>query len=235
MGLPIQSAPTYTCVLPSNGDEVKFRPFLVKEQKVLILARESEDTKQSLNAVKDLISAVTFNKVDADELAMIDLEYLFLKVRAVSVGETIELTLSCKANDCMATEKVQINLDEINAKGEMPSTNTVMISETVGIEVRTPKVKDIKSTNQNQDDVDVGLDVVKNSIVAIFDEEQVYDKSDMGKSDLDEFIDSLTYKQLELLGDWFDDLPKLSHTVEWKCKTCDVENLRELEGINSFF
>jgi hypothetical protein len=95
MGLPIQSAPTYTCVLPSNGDEVKFRPFLVKEQKVLILARESEDTKQSLNAVKDLISAVTFNKVNADELAMIDLEYLFLKVRAVSVGETIELTLSC--------------------------------------------------------------------------------------------------------------------------------------------
>jgi len=235
MGLPIQSAPTYTCVLPSNGEEVKFRPFLVKEQKVLILARESEDTKQSLDAVKELISAVTFDKVNADELAMIDLEYLFLKVRAVSVGETIELNLYCKDKNCNETQKIKINLDEIESKGEVPESNTVMINDTIGIEVRTPKVKDIKNTDSTKPDVDVGLDVVKNSIVSIFDEEQVYDKSDMSKSDLDEFIDSLTYKQLELLGDWFDELPKLSHTVEWTCTACSTENLRELEGINSFF
>ena len=235
MGLPIQSAPTYTCVLPSDGTEVKFRPFLVKEQKVLILARESEDAVQSLNAVKELINAVTFDKVNADELAMIDLEYLFLKVRAVSVGETIELTLQCRTEDCTGTEKIGINLDEIEANGEQPTSNTVMISDTVGIEVRTPLVKDIKSTSLNQADADVGLDVVKNSITSIFDDEQVYDNSDMSKSDLDEFIDSLTYKQLELLGDWFDDLPKLSHTAEWKCNVCERENKRVLEGINSFF
>jgi hypothetical protein len=235
MGLPIQSAPTYTCVLPSDGTEVKFRPFLVKEQKVLILARESEDTVQSLSAVKDLIHAVTYEKVNADELAMIDLEYLFLKVRSVSIGETIELSLTCRDQECNGSEKVRINLDEIEASGEQPTTNTVMINDTVGIEVRTPLVKDIKLTNQNQADADVGLDVVKNSITSIFDEEQVYDKSDMSKSDLDDFIDSLTYKQLELLGDWFDDLPKLSHTAEWKCNVCERENKRVLEGINSFF
>ena len=170
MGLPIQSAPTYTCVLPSNGTEVKFRPFLVKEQKVLILARESEDTVQSLRAVKDLIHAVTYEKVNADELAMIDLEYLFLKVRSVSIGETIELSLTCRDQECNGSEKVRINLDEIEASGEQPTTNTVMINDTVGIEVRTPLVKDIKLTNQNQADADVGLDVVKNSITSIFDE-----------------------------------------------------------------
>ena len=113
MGLPIQSTPTHECVLPSNGETVKFRPFLVKEQKVLTLARESEDQKQVLRAVKDIIHAVTFEKVDAAKLAMADLEYLFLKVRCVSVGETTKVTVPCNVDtECNGSVELNINLEE---------------------------------------------------------------------------------------------------------------------------
>ena len=119
-GLPIQSAPTYSCVLPSDGREIKFRPFLVKEQKVLVLARESENAKETLEAVKTLISNVTFGEVNANELPMIDMDYLFIKIRAVSVGETSNIHLNCSNGDCKGSGEVLINLDEVEVVGEVP-------------------------------------------------------------------------------------------------------------------
>ena len=141
-GLPIQSAPTYTCVLPSDGREIKFRPFLVKEQKVLVLARESENARQTLEAVKILINNVTFGEVDANELPMIDMEYLFIKIRSVSVGETSDILLNCSNGDCKGSGEVTINLDDVKVEGEFPD-DTIMITDELGLVLKLMKVKDI--------------------------------------------------------------------------------------------
>ena len=116
MGLPIQSAPTYTCTLPFSGQEVKYRPFLVKEQKILVLAREGEDQRQIMDAVVKLIHNVTFEEVDAHKLAMVDLEYLFLQVRSVSVGETADITLSCGEEDCLVQDRLKLLSTKLRSK-----------------------------------------------------------------------------------------------------------------------
>jgi len=234
MSLPIQSAPTYTTNLPSDGREVKFGPFLVKEQKILVLAREGEDTKQTLDAVKELIHNVTFEKVVADELPMVDLEWLFIKIRAVSVGEHVSLTLPCKEESCSGTGKIRLNLDDIGTKGEIPENTTVMINDGVGVVLRFPMVKDLSGV----DDLPVGeqpIELVKRSMVQIFDGETVYNTNEIEQKELDEFIDSLTFKQLETIGGFFDNLPRLSHDIEFFCDVCKVSNTQTLEGLQSFF
>ncbi len=234
MGLPIQSAPTYTTKLPSDGREVKFRPFLVKEQKILVLAREGEDTERTLDAVKELIHNVTFEKVVADELPMVDLEWLFIKIRAVSVGEHVTLTLSCQHETCNGTGKVVLNLEEVGTKGEIPEDTTIKISDDVGVVLRFPMVKDLSGV----DNLPVGeqpIELVKRSMVQIFDGETVYNTNEIEQKELDEFVDSLTFKQLETIGGFFDNLPKLSHDITYMCDVCKVSNERTLEGLQSFF
>lgn len=234
MALPIQSTPTYTTVLPSNGEEVKYRPFLVKEQKVLVMAREGENNKQIMDSVKTLIHAVTFEKVDANKLATIDLEWLFLKIRAVSVGETSKLVLKCNHDGCTGSIPFDLNIDEIEVKGEFPDDNKVMISDTVGVTVRPPSVKD----TEGLEDLDPQLqavEVVKRSMVNIFDQESIYNVDELNQKDIDEFFDNLTFAQLNLLGEWFDRIPKLSHTVNVTCEQCGNTREQTLEGIQSFF
>jgi hypothetical protein len=234
MGLPIQSAPKYSTVLPSDGREVEFRPFLVKEQKALVLAREAKDTNQSLESIKTLIRAVTFDKVEPNDIPMIDLEWLFIKIRSVSVGETVNLKLVCDVEDCNGTGDVTVDLEEIKVVGEMPEEGTVMISDTVGVTLSMIKVKDIKGIDKLKQDEQI-FEILKRSIVTVFDEENVYVASDISESDLNEFIDSLTLSQLQLLGQFFDDAPKLSHTVSYKCNLCGEESTKTLEGLQSFF
>ena len=228
MGLPIQSTPTYTCVLPSDGREIKYRPFLVKEQKILTIARESEDQKQIFSAVKDLLEAVTTPPVVCNDLAVIDLEYLFLKVRAVSVGETSKVTTGCDTVDCKGSVELTVNLDEIEAEG-INDDGTIMINDDVGVVLTAPKVKHVVVG----DDDTLGL--ICKCVVRVFDNENVYESTDMTDKDMLEFIESLTFKQLELITEFFDNLPKLSHEVEGKCNICDSTTKRTLEGINSFF
>ena len=232
-GLPIQSAPTYRCVLPSDGREIKFRPFLVKEQKVLVLARESENARETLEAVKTLINNVTFGEVDSNELPMIDMEYLFIKIRAVSVGETSEIHLNCSNGDCKGTGEVVVNLDEVKVVGEVPD-DTIMINDDVGIVLKLIRVKDIGGIDELPEAEQV-IELLKRSVVRIFDAENVHDISDIASKDLDEFIDNLAFGQLEQLGDFFDKAPKLQKEVEFKCNTCETINTRMLEGLQSFF
>ena len=232
-GLPIQSAPTYTCVLPSDGREIKFRPFLVKEQKVLVLARESENAKETLEAVKTLISNVTFGEVNANELPMIDMEYLFIKIRSVSVGETSDILLNCSNGDCKGSGEVTINLDDVKVEGEFPD-DTIMITDELGLVLKLMKVKDIGGLDE-LNEADQVIELLKRSIVRIFDAENVHEASDINSKDLDEFIDNLAFGQLEKLGDYFDKAPKLQKEVEFKCNTCETINTRMLEGLQSFF
>lgn len=234
MGLPIQSAPTYKTVLPSDGREVKFRPFLVKEQKVLLLAKESENKKESLEAVKTMINNVTFGEIDANELATIDLEWLFIKIRAVSVGETTTVKMKCQEDDCSGTGDVSINFDEVEVKGELVD-NTVMISDDVGVVLRLLRVQDTTEIEENEDENESIFKLLNKSIDRIFDAESVYERTDISDEDVDEFIENLTIGQVEKLTDFFQSAPRLEHDVEFKCEVCNSQQTRKLQGLANFF
>ena len=234
MGLPIQSAPTYTCTLPFSGQEVKYRPFLVKEQKILVLAREGEDQRQIMDAVVKLIHNVTFEKVDAHKLAMVDLEYLFLQVRSVSVGETADITLSCGEEDCAGSGQTQVALNEVEVKGELPEENKFMLNDTTGVILRLPLVDELSKMDAGADE-EAGVQVLKMSIETIFDEENIYEASEIDKKDLDEFVESLTLQQVEELSKYFADMPRLEKEVHFKCNLCNTEQTRTLVGLSSFF
>ena len=233
MGLPIQSTPTHECVLPSNGETIKFRPFLVKEQKVLTLARESEDQKQILGAIKKMISAVTFEKVEATKLAMADLEYLFLKVRCVSVGETTKVSTPCNDTECNGSVQLNINLEEAEMVGENPDT-TIMINDTVGVVLKWPSVGIIEKV-EKVDNESNAIEVMKHCIVSIFDENEMYEMNEVSGDELNEFVDNLTFTQLGLLGEFFDNIPKLTIETKGECNICNETTNKKLEGLNSFF
>jgi hypothetical protein len=143
MALPIQSAPTYKTVLPSNGQEVEYRPFLVKEQKVLVMAKESNDQEQVMQSIIKMLDACTFGKLKIPNIAMMDMEWLFIKVRSVSVGETSKLVLGCTDEGCRGNAKVDLNLEDIAPTSEMPEEDTVMLTDDLGVKLKVPSVRDI--------------------------------------------------------------------------------------------
>jgi hypothetical protein len=233
MGLPIQSAPTYKTVLPSDGREVKFRPFLVKEQKVLMLAKEGEDKTESLEAVKNMINDVTFGEIDANDLAMIDLEWLFIQIRTKSVGESATVKMKCLEDDCSGTGEAFINFEEVEVKGEILD-NTIMVSDDVGVVLRLLKVEDTKDV-QDMPENEVIFYLLNKSIDRIFDAESVYERTDISDADVDEFIENLTFAQLGQLSEYFEKTPKLTKEVSFKCEICGTQQSRVLEGLQNFF
>jgi len=234
MALPIQSTPTYRTVLPVSGQDIEYRPFLVKEQNILVQAKEGTDAKQTMQSVKKLLQAVTSDKVVIEDLPTTDLEWLFIQVRKVSVGDTSKLLFPCVNRECPNTKDVTLVLDDIQPEGELPEDYTVMITDKVGLTLSVPTVENVEKVADFQEENQT-VELIKQSIVNIFDEENVYEGADLTKLERDEFVDSLTFPQLEILGKWFDQLPKLTTTLEWDCDECATRNEQKLEGIQSFF
>ena len=238
MALPIQSAPTYTCVLPSNGQEVKFRPFLVKEQKTLVIAKEGEDQKRSLDSIKSMIKSVTAYQenewLDVEKLPMFDIEYLFIKIRAVSVGETVKINLSCQEEGCNGTGEVTVNLDEVQTTKPEGVEPKIMITDELGVVLRYPDWNTMESV-QKIPQQEQPIEMLKKCIVEIFDAENVYTADDVSSKDLSEFVDNLTFPQIEKLGGYFDDMPKVFYDAEYTCKVCGTKQSRTMEGLQSFF
>jgi len=232
MALPKQSAPKYTCVLPSDGREIEYRPFLVKEQKVLLLAQEEEDDAAMFRAVQDLITNVC-KDVKSEMLPVIDMEWLFLKIRSKSVGETANIKLTCTDPKCDGTGEAVVNLDDVEVVGDQPE-NKIMLDDEIGIEMRYPRVSDVNQV-QGKDQATQTLEMLKNSIVKIFDEENVYPTADASTNELNEFVENLTMYQLEKITEYFNSIPSLQLEVESKCSTCDRELKTTAKGINSFF
>ena len=183
MALPIQSAPKYTISLPSDGKEVKFRPFLVKEQKLLMLAQEENDEGKTMEAIKDLIRTVTFQEVEPETLPIIDMEYLFLKIRAKRVGETVNLQVTCQDPKCDGHGEVVINLDDVEVVGDEPE-NKIMINDEIGIELRYPRIGDIDLINSEEGSMTQTLEMLKRCMVTVFDQEDVYPTSDSSTQEL---------------------------------------------------
>ena len=232
MALPKQTAPKYTCILPSDGREIEYRPFLVKEQKVLLLAQEQEDDAAMFRAVQDLITNVC-EDVKSETLPVIDMEWLFLKIRSKSVGETANIKLTCTDPKCDGTGEAVVNLDDVEVVGDQPESK-IMLNDEIGIELRYPRVSDVNQV-QGKDQATQTLEMLKNSIVKIFDEENVYPTADASTNELNEFVEGLTMQQLEKITTYFDSIPSLRLDVESKCTTCDRELKTTAKGINSFF
>ena len=232
MALPKQTAPKYTCILPSDGREIEYRPFLVKEQKVLLLAQEQEDDAAMFRAVQDLITNVC-EDVKSEMLPVIDMEWLFLKIRSKSVGETANIKLSCTDPKCDGHGEAVVNLDDVEVVGDQPESK-IMLNDEIGIEMRYPRVSDVNQV-QGKDQATQTLEMLKNSIVTIFDEENVYPTADASTNELNEFVEGLTMQQLEKITTYFDSIPSLQLDVESKCTTCGRELKTTAKGINSFF
>ena len=235
MALPRIDSPKYELTVPSTGETVEYRPYLVKEEKILMLAMESKDQNQMIRALRDVIAGCTDGKVQVDKLAMFDLEYVFLKIRAKSVGETSKIGIKC--TDCDTKNEFEINLEEVQVQGEVKKEAKIALTDSVGVVLRYPTVKGIqRQLGKNQgNDAEVSMAAVASAIESIYDAENVYSAEDETSESLMGFLDSLTSQQFKKIAEYFDDMPRLKHDINYKCKSCGVENKQTLEGLTSFF
>ena len=234
MALPKLNTPTYSLVLPSTGEEVKFRPFLVKEQKLLMLAQESENNKEMLDTVVKIVSSCTFNKVDPTHSPLFDIEYVFLKLRAKSGGENVEVTLLCPDDEETYTTK-KINLDEIEIEVDESHSNEIQLTEQIKLIMKYPQMSDMNQINtQDNSQINLVFSVLKHCILEVQDGDTSYQKVDISDKDLEEFIDSFDTEQFEKIMTFFETMPKLREKVEVTNPKTQVTSEIVLEGLESF-
>ena len=232
MALPKLETKTYTLTLPSTGKDINYRPFLVKEQKTLMLAQESKDKKEIINAIASLIDTCTFGKVDVYKCPQFDAEYIFLRVRGKSVGDKIDLVATCPDDE---ETKVNFTLDisEIEVQMTDEHTNTVEISDNVKMVFDYPMMS--STVNYiNDERPDIMFDVVRDCVKEIHFGEDIYNKVDLSKKDLNDFIDSLDTEQFTKVMEFFETMPKLRHVVEVENPKTKVKSEILLEGLENF-
>ena len=233
MALPKLNTPTYELELPSTAEKIKYRPFLVKEQKVLMMAQDSGEDQQIAEAMGNLVSSCTFGKVDAETSPMFDLEYVFLKVRGKSVGETVQLSLICP-DDEKTTVPVNLKLDDIEVQMLDNHTNEINISESVKVVFRYPLLNDMKSMDKDSTDIQKVFHFLVNCMHEIHYDDDVYRRTDLKDAEIEDFIDQFTGEQFELITNFFNSMPKLRHTVEVTNPKTKVKSEVVLEGLESF-
>jgi len=237
MSLPILETPKYTVTIPSTKKSVEYRPYLVKEEKILMLAVESEDEKQMIAAVKDIIRACTFEKLNPDDLTTVDLEYVFLKLRSKSIGETASVSLKCQTPECNGSVNADINLDSIEPTSiSNGSTNRIQLTDKVGMTLRPVTVRALsRLTGENKSKSEQVTQLVISSIESIFDENAVYRAEDHTVEELTKFIDSLSTPHLQKIQAYVESLPRLSKDLEYTCPKCKIKHKITLTGLQSFF
>ena len=236
MALPKLGVPQYELSMPSTGKTVKYRPFLVKEEKVLLLAMESQDEKQVIDAVKNVLKSCVISRIKVDQLPSFDLEYLFLKIRAAAIGEVIEMTVTC-TDDGSTSATATINIDEVEVIKEEGHDRKIMLTDTTGILMKYPSMdRFIESQFLNKGiDADHIFSFIAEHIEQIFDEEEVYDSSTTSKKEFREFVESLTSKQFESIQKFYETMPRLSHTFTVVNPNTGNECEYTIEGLQSFF
>ena len=235
MALPVQKAPTFKCELPVSGLEIKFRPFLVKEQQHLLITRESQDSKEIFDAILELIKSVTNGEVDASRLPMADLEYLFLQIRARSVGESVSIPLICQATeDCNAVYAEQVDLTTVNANVSEMADSKIEIADNLIVEMIPPTARVVHSL-EGKNESDMVIPLMRACLTRIYDDEEVYEMSDHRDAEIDKFVESLQVTQFEKISEYFESLPQLSHEVKWTCPECGGKNHQVIKGLDSFF
>ena len=232
MNLPVLNTPTYEMEIPSTGEKIKYRPFLVKEQKLLMMAQESGDEAAQMRTVGEIVKNCTFNKIDKpDTMATFDIEYMFMMTRAQSVGSKIPMTVTCP-DDGETKVEHEINIDEIKVKKTDGHTNVIMLTDDIGITMKYPNLDMVKKFTNTANITEVSFEMIKSCNQNIFDKDQVYDE--MSDKDLQSFIEQMNTEQFEKLTQFFDTMPKLSHTFKVKNPNTGVESDIVLEGLDSF-
>mgnify|MGYP001339989437 FL=1 len=233
MGLPKLDTPTYRLNLPSTGEEIQYRPFLVKEQKLLMMAQESENDNEIVDMVSQIVNACTFEKIDVNTSPMFDIEYLFLQIRGKSVGEKIDLTITCP-DDEKTSVPVQVDINDISVLMSEEHNNEIDLNNDIKMVFRYPLLKDVKGIPPNTKDVDLIFYLLNSCIESISHGEEIYNRVDISDKELTEFIDSLTGEQFERITDFFQTMPKLRHVIPVKNPKTEVESEVVVEGLASF-
>jgi hypothetical protein len=238
MPLPHIATPIYELEIPSLKKEIKYRPFLVKEEKILILAMESEDAKQIGTAVKSVISNCILSKgIKVDELSTFDIEYLFLNIRGKSVGESVDVLVTCP-DDGTTQVKVSINLDEIKVQENPEHSRDIKLDDTLTLRMKYPSLAEFIKNNFNEKNnisVDDSFDLIGSCIEQVYSQEESWNSSDFSKKELNEFIEQLSSKQFKEIEKFFETMPKLSHIIKLINPNTKVESEVVLEGLAAFF
>ena len=229
MSLPKLNTPVYEAILPSTDKVIKFRPFLVKEEKVLLTAMEDGSQTALMNAIKTILKNCVQGNLDVERLPLFDIEYLFLKLRSKSIGEISEIGLKCTDMECGGVNQISINMDEIEITKPEGHNRKIMISDEVGVMMSYPVMKTSGITEED------GMAIVKDCIEMIFTEEETHERDSFTSKELDEFIDSMDTKQFAKIKEFFDTMPKLQHTINYKCVKCGEDKEITLQGLDSFF
>jgi len=236
MTLPILETQTYELTLPSADVKVKYRPFLVKEEKILLQAMESGNQKEIIQALKDIVSACTFGKINAEELPTFDLEYTFLQIRSKSVGEVAKLKVLCP-DDKETYADVDVDLSKIDVQVDDKHTNDILIDEEkkLGIIMKYPTLNSMNNSLNKKLDSEVIFDVLRNSIYEIYQGEKTFKASDYSKDELQKFIDSLDSKTFNKVQSFYETMPKLMHELEITNPKTNVKSKVVLQGLSDFF
>lgn len=238
MALPMNNMPTFNMTIPSNGKTVRFRPFVVKDEKALLIAQQSEEPKVMVDTLKGILQSVVLDKIDVDSLAIFDLEYMFLQVRGKSVGETVDLFFPCdtdhgEQND-KAKTKVTINLAELQVAKQEGHTNKIELFGDVGVIMKYPTLE-ISEYLNDLDNVEEIFNIVANSIDMIYDADEVYHAKETSREEIMQFLNNLTTEQFMKIQRFFETMPRLYKEIDYKCPLCGKEHHKVLEGLANFF
>ena len=238
MPLPKISTPTYELVLPSSGRKIKYRPFLVKEEKILIIALESQDQKQIATAIKQILSACILTKgTKVEKLSTFDIEFLFLNIRGKSVGEDIEVMVTCP-DDKKTQVPMSINIDSIKVQRDKDHNRDIKLDDTYTLRMRYPSLDEFIKNNfgaVEQMNVDDTFDLISSCIDQVYSEEESWASEDCTKKELNDFVESLNSSQFKLVEKFFETMPKLAHTVHVTNPNTQVESDITIEGLQNFF
>jgi hypothetical protein len=229
MPLPKLETPTYELSIPSTKELLKYRPFLVKEEKILLIAQESEEESEILAATKNIIEACTFNKIKCDDLTVYDIEYIFLKIRGKSVGESIEFKGKCQ--HCPESIDFRVNIDEVEVFFPEAPESKIDLGGGVGLTLKSIKVKDLDKIDESD-----LISTICSVIDTIYDNENVYTSKDFSEKELHEFVGNLKHEDLEIVQRYIENQPVLKHTISSTCP-CDKKkkSTYTLQGLESFF
>jgi|TARA_B100001094_G_scaffold67139_1_gene63321 hypothetical protein len=236
MALPKLTTPVYELVIPSNDEKIKYRPFLVKEEKLLLIAMESGKQEEVVEAVRGIVEECTYNKLNLGSLPMFDVEYIFLNIRAKSVGEISEVRMLCP-DDNETYANAEVNLSEVVVQVEEGHTNKIELTDEMGMYMTYPTINSFVATGITEVSASNMLSIIASCIAQIYDKkgEEVFDAKDQTKEELIEFVEQLNTTQFRELQNFFDTMPKLKHEIIVKNPKTGVENNMVLQGLSDFF
>lgn len=254
MALPLLKTPEYELIIPSSGTRAAFRPFLVREEKILLMAMQSEDERQVIRAVEDIIKSCLLTPVELNKLSMFDIEFIFLKIRSKSIGEVVEMRYQCQKEiskqvlnehtgemqvvnrPCGTNVPIKIHLDEVQVEKDPTHTTQIKLTDEVGLMMRYPNLsiaRKLQAEGRSTEDIGQALDLIAACIESVYNETSVI--TEFNQNEMVKWLETLTQHQFTAIQQFFDTIPRLKHTVHFECPACGHEHDIVIEGIQNFF